>query len=301
MLPQAPRKRIQYLNNADMLREIHNSKMTFCSKHNASYFSYDTITDSVANITFSMVEAARHDRLKRLLSEQLRIVQKQHNCTPKQAAAYIERTDTLITIDDVQAKDVVIRVMTDEHIPFADENETEKVKTNFKPFKHVVLRDNGEIEEVVWSHWKGSIELGSFCMTHGRLSNELGKMFTKLAEKIATKGCYRGYSFVDEMCSSACFQLTKNALLFDESRETVQLNPFAYYTTFVNNAFKAVLNEEKKRRNLRDDLLEEYGIFPSTTRMVEIEESMIAKFQAASNVTVKDDDGPDQFLTYDDE
>ena len=286
MIPQQPRKRINYLNNADMLRELHRSKMSYCSTHEARYFEYDLITRDVTQINTKFLEQGIEVRHKRMISTLVREVQKELNCTPKQALAHLERKTDLPNIDDITIYDIVVRVMDDEHIPFEndgivfdDETLPKKIKTNFKPFKHVVLHEDGYLEDVVWSHWKGSIENGVFCLNHGRITNELANMFVKLSDKIATKGCYRGYSFIDEMKSTARFQLTKNALLFDESRETVQLNPFAYYTTVVSHAFMSVLNDEKKRRNMRDDLLEAHGFDPSITRLVEIEESMIRSFQ----------------------
>ena len=304
MIPQPPRKRINYLNNADMLRELHRSKMSYCSTHNIKYFDYDLITRDVTLINEKFLEQGIDVRHKRYISALVRDVQKELNCTPKQALAHLERKTDLPKIEDISIYDIVVRIMTDEHIPFEndgiafDDTPLKKIKVNFKPFKHVILHPNGQLEEVVWSHWRGSIDSGEFCATHGRISNELANMFIKLSDKIATKGCYRGYSFLDEMKSTARFQLTKNALLFDESRETVQLNPFAYYTTVVSHAFMSVLNDEKKRRNMRDDLLEAHGFDPSITRLVEIEENMISSFQ--NRVNDDDQDDLNDIISYDD-
>lgn len=297
-----PRKRINYLNNADMLCELHKSKMSFCSTHDERYFHYDLIVKDISQINASFLQSGIETRQKRITSNLVRDIQKKQNCTPKQALAHLERRMPLPELDNITIYDVVVRVMDNGHIPYEDENDStnsKKIKTNFKPFKHVVLHENGELEEVVWSHWKGSIQNGEFCQKHGKITNELANMFVKLSDKIGTKGCFRGYSFLDEMKSTARFQLIKNALLFDESRETKQLNPFAYYTTVVSHAFMAILNDEKKRRNMRDDLLEANGFDPSITRLVEIEEKMIRAFHDKNN-TPPDSDDIDGILTYDD-
>lgn len=286
------RKRIKYLNNADMLVEIHKSKMSFCSMHDVEHFEYDIITDDMRNITNEFLAEALEKRKKRLTATTLRVAQKTHNCTPKNAYQYVDQQ----LFDDIEAQtvsDVIIRIMTNEHIPL-DEDEN-PIKPNFKPFKHYAMDSHGQLNEVVRSHWRGSIDNGEFSLRHGRLTEELGRMIEKLNEKIGMKSCYRGYTFLDEMKADGSFQLTKNALLFDESRITVQLNPFAYYTTIVEHAFKAVLNKEKRNRNIRDDLLQEYGFDPSNTRMAEIEQNMMKKAQErlASPIDTTADNGID--------
>lgn len=289
------RKRIKYLNNADLLREIHIAKMSYCWLESEQYSEYDIIVDDIRKIDADVLELGLKARIKRLRAKVLRVVQKEHNCTPKQAEAHISK-ETLEDIDNEVIDNVVIRVLTAEHIPHEDET---PIRTNFKPFKQYSL-DNGNLEEVARSHWKGNLQRGEFCQDHGTLTNEIGRMFQVLCEKIGMQPNYRGYSFLEEMKGDALFQLTKNALLFDEGRiaieynneldmgttshngwyiPTVQLNPFAYYTTIVNHAFKAVLNSEKKNREIRDDLLEESGYDPSNTRIIEYEMKMIQEHQ----------------------
>ena len=264
------RKRINYLNNADLLIEIHKSKMTYCWVLDDKYRDFDIIVNDINDITLDLQKVAHDKRVKRLNTEKIRAVQKETNCTPKQA---LEVINDLYTLDVVDINDVVFRVMTNEHIPEADSGK--KTKVNFKPFKHYIMADNGSLIEVARSHWKGSLEYGEFNTTKGHITNELGRMFLVLTAKIATRSNYRGYTFIDEMQSDACYWLTKNALSFNEARETTQLNPFAYYTTVVNNVFKAVLNVEKLNRNIRDDLLEVNGFDPSNSRIVDIELNMI--------------------------
>jgi len=88
-------------------------------------------------------------------------------------------------------------------------------------------------------------------------------MFIKLSERYAQRSNWRGYTYIEEMKGQAILQLSQIGLQFDESKSE---NPFAYYTAAVTNSFTRVLNIERKNQNIRDDLLEEAGLTPSSTR-----------------------------------
>ena len=176
----------------------------------------------------------------------------------------------LVKHKKIDKKDVVFRVMTFEHIPLApgrkktlknvaDSHE----KVNFPPFQHWKFNDQDVLECVGLSHWKGTIDKGHFSKDHGRITENLGKMFIKLSERYAQRSNWRGYTYVDEMKGQAILQLSQIGLQFDESKSE---NPFAYYTAAVTNSFTRILNLEKKNQNIRDDLLEENGLTPSLTR-----------------------------------
>ena len=272
------RRTKKYLNNADLLREIHKSKMSYCWLLDKTYSNYDYIVFDIAEITDDLLKIAGKERLKRLNNQMLTKISTERNLTTKKAKEYVAENG--LVLNSVPEDEIVIRVITDEHIP-NEENSDKKVRVNFEPFKHYIVDNSGEIFEVARSHWYGDLETGHFCLTHGSQTNELGKMFIKLTEEISHKPNYRNYTYIDEMMGEARIQLVKNALLFKESllyrkvNPTNQLNPFAYYTSFVNNAFRGVLNSEKTVRNIRDDLLEVYGFIPSNTRQVEIEMKMV--------------------------
>jgi hypothetical protein len=160
--------------------------------------------------------------------------------------------------------------MTFEHIPLAPgRKKTVKStadghdKINFPPFQHWKYNDEGELICVGKSHWKGTVEKGSFSKDHGRITEDLGKMFIKLSERYAQRSNWRGYTYNEEMRGQAILQLSQIGLQFDESKSE---NPFAYYTAAVTNSFTRVLNIEKKMQNIRDDMLEVNGLTPSLTR-----------------------------------
>ena len=90
----------------------------------------------------------------------------------------------------------------------------------------------------------------------------------KLCERYATRANWRGYTYNDEMQSQALMQLSQIGLQFDESKSE---NPFAYYTAAITNSFTRILNIEKKNQNIRDDILEQHHMMPSSTRQAERE------------------------------
>ena len=239
---------MKYLNNKDLLKQIHISKMSYSWYKNKQYYYYDAIVDDLENIPLETKTIAENKCLDRL---------------------DLEKTDE--NIANIQDK-IVYRVITYEHIP-ADPKRKSKpksiadrhVKINFPSFKHYVQEDNSW-QEVARSHWKGDLETGKFSFTHGNISDELARMFLKLCERYATRSNWRGYTYVDEMRSQAILQLTIMGLQFDESKSQ---NPFAYYTAAITNSFTRILNTEKRSQVIRDDLLVNAGYTPSYTRQVE--------------------------------
>ena len=136
-------------------------------------------------------------------------------------------------------------------------------KVNFPPFQHFKLNETDSFVCVGKSHWVDGIENGYFSKDHGNITNKLARMYIMLCQKYAMKFNWRGYSYREEMEASAILQLTYVGLRFNESKSN---NPFAYYTSTVNNAFCRVLNSEKRGQNIRDDILEANGLNPSFAR-----------------------------------
>jgi hypothetical protein len=160
--------------------------------------------------------------------------------------------------------------MTFEHVPLApgrkktlkntaDSHE----KVNFPPFQHWKFDEKNNLICVGKSHWQGGMKTGKFNKEHGRMTDNLARMFLKLCERYATRGNVRGYTYNDEMRGQAILQLTQIGLQFDESKSD---NPFAYYTAAVTNSFVRIINIEKRNQNIRDDILEMNGMNPSWTR-----------------------------------
>src|ERR1035437_5361292 len=94
----------------------------------------------------------------------------------------------------------------------------------------------------------------------GKLSNELAKMLMMLTRKYAQRPCFSGYTYKEDMISEALANLCQNALKFNPEKSK---NPFAFYTSCINNSFLQFLNVEKKHRRIRDQLLIDMGENPS--------------------------------------
>lgn len=258
-----------YLNKHTLLREIHRSKMSYCYCADPDYDMYDNIVSSISEINDESIEKAKERRVERINAEAVdqHIQETTGTTRRRRRSTPVKDMDDskLITVDDIQLNELVFRVMTDEHIP-----EEFRSNLNFRPFKHYIIFD-GELVEVARSHWKGTFDDGEFCSTHGQLTDELCRSFIKLAARCGSKSNVRNYSYNDEMCAEARINMVAKALRFDEQRSLDKPNPFAYYTSFANNEFRAVLNSEKNYRNLRDRLLEESGNDPSISRQIDIE------------------------------
>ena len=284
------KKPVNYLNNKDILKEIHSSKTSFCSFTKQEYHQYDLIIDTPLNpLEKSLEQISKPKNIK--AAREVR------------AARILAQTGEEVKLKDIPVTDLVFRVMTWDHIPvspkqprkvvkkktakdildfddteeenlFADlEDVTPKdevddmvhVKINFPPFQHYKLDDTGSAVCVGKSHWKGGVKTGDFSKDHGRITDKLGRMYIMLCEKYAMKFNWRGYTYNDEMRNSAILQLTYVGLRFNEAKSA---NPFAYYTAAITNSFCRVLNTEKRCQNIRDDILEMNGLNPSLTRQM---------------------------------
>ena len=62
-------KRVKYLNNRDLLAQIHASKNTYCSYVNQEDARYDLIISDVKKINAMAIAKARKARSKRLTQE----------------------------------------------------------------------------------------------------------------------------------------------------------------------------------------------------------------------------------------
>ena len=256
-------RKVKYLNNRDLLAEIHKSKCSFSSFTKPEYNQYDIILPSLDKINIRTIAEAKRAQAKRIGLYAFAALRAAGDKKTKLAEVTPDYTTVAKT-------DVIIRIMTFEHIPLAPgRKKTTKTtadaheKVNFPPFQHWKFNDKDELECIGKSHWKGPIDSGKFSKDHGRITENLGRMYIKLSERYAQRSNWRGYTYIDEMKGQAILQLSHIGLQFDESKSE---NPFAYYTAAVTNSFTRILNVEKKSQNIRDDLLEEAGLTPSSTR-----------------------------------
>jgi hypothetical protein len=255
-------RRVKYLNNRDLLKEIHKSKNTFCSYVDKEYSQYDIILPSLEKINIRTVAEAKRNKAKRLSQEAYE--------QAKEINRKVTAKEFEIDYKKIAKDELIFRIMTFEHVPTAPgRKKTVKTtadaheKVNFPPFQHWKFDENGNLICVGKSHWVGGMENGYFSKTNGQATNELALMWMKLCERYATRGNVRGYTYNDEMRGQAILQLAQIGLQFDESKSN---NPFAYYTAAVTNSFVRIINIEKRNQNIRDDILEMNGMNPSWTR-----------------------------------
>lgn len=254
--------KVNYLNNKDMLLEIHRSKSTYCSFTDKKYHQYDIILPSLDKVNIRTIAEAKRNQAKRIGDLEYQ--------TRKKAGEKVKQADCEVDYKKIAKTDLVFRIMTFDHIPL---NNTRKKnpksladhrdKVNFPPFQHWKFNEDDELVCVGKSHWKGDLEKGHFDKDAGQITNTLARMMIKLCERYATRGNVRGYTYNDEMKGQAILQLTQIGLQFDESKSD---NPFAYFTAAVTNSFVRVINIEKRNQNIRDDILEMNGMNPSYSR-----------------------------------
>jgi hypothetical protein len=284
------RKPVNYLNNKDILKEIHESKNSYCHFAQPDYHRYDFIVDMPQEAIEKSLEYAFKPETIQQAKE-----------TRALRLSLEQGSKDAVSPESIDVKDLVFRVMTWDHVPvapkqprktvkkktakdifdfeeedpdaiFADlEDTTTKaevddmvhVKVNFPPFQHYKIDSNNTFYCVGKSHWNGDLENGEFSKDHGQVTNKLARMYIMMCEKYAMKYNWRGYTYNDEMRNSAILQLTYVGLRFNEAKSA---NPFAYYTAAITNSFCRVLNSEKRNQNIRDDILEMNGLNPSWSR-----------------------------------
>ena len=94
----------------------------------------------------------------------------------------------------------------------------------------------------------------------GIMSEELGLMCLKIAEKYSRSNGYQSYSFREDLVAHAVVDMTVAWKKFDASRGN---NPFSFLSTVCYYAFLRVLNVERQQRDIRDELLMDAGHSPS--------------------------------------
>jgi hypothetical protein len=286
-LATKPAPRVNYLNNRDILKEIHLSKNTYCWYRDRDQdHQYDLILPSVDKINQRTIVEARKNRADRIKRETGEVIDQKKipntdlvfriTCwdhipmAPKKitkAEAKKRRLEDILDLEDVTEDDPLADLIEE---PVLDMNH---VRLNFPPFEHYRIDDEKQPFMVGRSHWKGDLATGEFSRDHGTMTRKLAMMFMKLCERYATRSNWRGYTYNEEMRGQALLQLSQIGLQFDESKSQ---NPFAYYTAAITNSFTRILNIEKKNQNIRDDILEINGLNPSWTRQNSGSKSMAA-------------------------
>lgn len=186
-------QRVNYLNNRDIMEEIHKSKSSFSSFIKPEYHRYDIILLDITEINETTLLDAKKNRAKR-------IAQQDYDYRKNTLLEKIKLSECEVNIDTIDDIDIIFRIMTFDHIPFHPGRKKtpktiadHKEKLNFPPFQHWKFNNIAELECVGKSHWKDDVHTGYFSKTHGQITNKLGDMYIKLCERYSTRGNIRNY------------------------------------------------------------------------------------------------------------
>ena len=111
------KKPVNYLNNKDILKEIHESKNSYCYFTKPEYHQYDLIVDMPQDpVESSLKYAHKRDTLKQ--------------AKENRATRLSNETGTKIEAKSIPTTDLVFRVMTWEHIPVSPKQPRKTIKKN---------------------------------------------------------------------------------------------------------------------------------------------------------------------------
>jgi hypothetical protein len=102
-------KKVNYLNNKDILLEIHKSKGSFCSFVDDAYSEYNMIVKGVDAINIRTIAEAKRNKAKKLTQQDY---ERRKKLDPKTKLG-----DCQIDYRKIDKDDVVFRVMSFEHVP----------------------------------------------------------------------------------------------------------------------------------------------------------------------------------------
>ena len=121
-------KKVNYLNNKDILKQIHRSKLSFCYVSDEKYENYDIILEDIKKINRNSLKQAKENQAAKIQSESYQAAMKLHD--PKDYKNKPKQKEFLVDIKSIDKEDVVFRVMTMDHIPL--EPGRKKKKSNAK-------------------------------------------------------------------------------------------------------------------------------------------------------------------------
>ena len=126
------KKPVNYLNNKDILKEIHASKTSYCYFTKQEYNVYDMIIDTPnTDLESALKYMCKPSRIKE--AKELR------------AARLSIGLEEKLTYKDIPTTDLVFRVMTWDHIPVSAKQPRKVVKK--KTAKDIIDFDDNDSEE----------------------------------------------------------------------------------------------------------------------------------------------------------
>lgn len=99
-----------------------------------------------------------------------------------------------------------------------------------------------------------------------QMTDKLAHMLQMLCKRYASRGNFANYTYNEDMQAYAMYMLVRTWRSFNPEKSN---NPFAFFTQCVKNSFIQFLNQEKRQRVVRDELLVDAGLSPSYTYQIE--------------------------------
>ena len=102
-------RKVNYLNNKDMLAEIHKSKNTFCSFVAPEYANYDIILTDIDKINIRTIAEAKRNKAKKQGTAAYEAA--------KAAGKKVKQAEFEVDYRKIEKTDLVFRIMTFDHVP----------------------------------------------------------------------------------------------------------------------------------------------------------------------------------------
>jgi hypothetical protein len=113
-----------------------------------------------------------------------------------------------------------------------------------------------------------------------RMPNYIGECFIKLAEGLARRPNFFGYSYKDEMIADGI----ENCLTYFENFNPEKtLNPFAYFTRILWWCFVRRIQKEKKQQYIKYKATENFGILDEA-ELMELGDGQIKQIEVYDNM-----------------
>jgi len=176
----------------------------------------------------------------------------------------------LIVVDDIDP-DVEAFVVAEEAV--------EEVVAVVEPVKKKNYLNNKDLlNQVLISKKQGS------------MTNLLAHMLQTLCRRYAKKGNFANYSYNEDMQGYAMLMLVKT---WDSFKPEKSKNPFAFFTQCIKHSFIQYLKQERRQRDVKNEILIDNGLNPSHSYTLEYENDQFEKRQALfdddSSTNNKDD------------
>ena len=121
-------KRVNYLNNKDLLAEIHKSKLSFCWFNEDEDAEYDIIVTLGEEITDDVIEEAKQNRATRMEKRMYEEAMKHWEDTNGKRSQRPKQNQFNVDPDTINETDIVVRMMTFDHIPEEQRKNKPKIK-----------------------------------------------------------------------------------------------------------------------------------------------------------------------------